>query len=378
MENYTLPDEQKEVAKRILAEQGFNQSQINAMLCDIHSYSEDDARAELNKGAQLNRFFNLLATTYKYSKNLKDFNQDVLKNPRLKIGLSKGQEYLKKQNLYYGQVCAINMYSNDIFTPLLEVKRTPDGFAKIVQDLKQKCFENIKSHSIYRGFEFDEKKILDAINFVVTYSMHKNSRDRMFGYLTQNDLDIVYDEFAALLDNLEEIINGRALLKILDHALKRTLKENIVLFRGVDYYYVRNNIASINEDVAGKQISESGFLSSSLTFGSSFASDNGMVAFRLIVPKGTQALKIMEMSNVVQECEYLLNSCDLYILGETVESFSNDDPSYPKSSPNNRGNAVPNVRRKVYTALVLSKNRDCYNDIAQNCDDTFEETRCLM
>lgn len=366
MEYYNLSENQLETAKKILEKEGFNQQQINAMLFDFQAYDEDDARALIKKNKNINQFFyeNICCDYLLESKTALRYSA-ALKRADVKKIVPDVLKMLRKNNLYFDHAWALHFYSEDEYRPILKLKRNSDNLQSIIKSNKEICCDNIKKICIKNNLNYDENKIEKALSFSFINALNERSYDRLKNYLEKNGLKQFYREFIKFIDSVDGYFFDSQLMEKIDEALKHKIENNVVLYRGVSYRYARENFdPSFEEGEAKRIVEEKGFVSSSLTFGSSMCYMEENVALRLIVPQGTEGLNIMAISNVLSECEILLNSCDLYILGQSVETFYNDDPSYDINSYDNRGTTVSKIRKRVYTALVLSKNRECYNDVA--------------
>ena len=137
----------------------------------------------------------------------------------------------------------------------------------------------------------------------------------------------------------------------LDKALNNQLPYNVILHRAVKKSFIipyLNNSRNFHS-LVGKKVEDKGFTSTSLLYDNSFAPyPDHEIVFKIFAPKGTLGRNLVPYSFYSGEYEVLLNTNDLYIL-DCKEKRDRD------------GN-----KKVVYTALVLSKDRECYKDVGTN------------
>lgn len=202
--------------------------------------------------------------------------------------------------------------------------------------------------------------IKDIKNINFSYTLTKALRNltsdlKEINLTNENFLDELFCSIGFLFD---EGSYKKSVNKINDALTKNRLKENMFLHRVIDIGPYSPKFEDTRPLKRGKFPKEDYINKSifSYTSTSRFKTGTlcGNVNLELIVPKGTQGIDITLLSSFSSEYEILLNACDLYIL-----DYEEQPGQYGYNT------------RRTFTAFVLSKDRSCYNDIAQTKD--FED-----
>ena len=358
MKELPLSEKQQESVRQILIKEGFSDNQIDVMTEPYRRYFDDDAFEITTQTPLVTSFLEFYMQTE--SKPRSEVYRTIPEQIKKQVPLVKG--LLKQSHVNLEQAYAIYLYSKQYYYYALQFKRSETEDKPTHTSLLEETFEKIKQDCKLYGIEFDEKKIKTALLYTAKIYMHKGYQ-KLDDYLENVGIPgALVDRFEKFLFQIYNYQEDRDLIKKIDRALEKPIQHNSILYRGVDEEFAFENYGEPRERFSlGERFEERGFLSTSLTYNASFAPHKDNVVLRLIVPTGTQGLNIVPFSDSRNECEVLLNSCDLYLVdkeqlreSQIIAEETGVPPKMSGLSP----------RKIVYTFLVLSKDRSCYKDLA--------------
>ena len=334
----------------ILESEGFSDAQIDKMLDQYCVYSDVDRRKILD----FDSYSSLLRSIPQQIEHRKEY---IEAHPSLKKTLPSLNHALKRANISMGQAKSIAVYTGHENIEILNIKRIQNDFEKYLEKIQDELLVDLIIASRSCSISLKEEKFKNAIDYIKSLNpFSESSMKKLHVYLKEHKLLTPFkDAFKAFFSKIKNFYVYRGAIADIDQALQNSISQNTVVYRGVTENYIRQNENYYGKytDLIGTKIEELGYLSTSLTFMSSFAKDSCYVCFKIFVPKGSEGLDVFEFSENVQEYELLLNSCDLYVL----------DFYYDKSGFFD-GKQTNIASKPTYVLFLLSKNRECYKDIA--------------
>ena len=366
MEYCYLSTNQLNLAKEILKKEGFNDNQAKIMFDSFKKYNEADANLIINTVPSYRRLIEKLDRIKKDEiKYTAETLPGLLKSTPAKV--KDFHSYLKRAHISQAQAISLNKYSECGYSDILNQKRNPkdyDGYFK-------KSFENlfIDLKDLTPKIEEDA---LDRIEFFLKHLDYLSNHNeyRVCNFLNNNNLSPeAFNRVSKFIKEVRKYFQLKEIIGNMDQALKNSISSNTVLYRGVLKKYIDDNLFNSNTESSINMLHEEGYLSTSYILNRSNADSPTCVALKLFVPKGSEGMDIIPLSENKNECEVLLNSCDMFFLDTSYETYSVHDDysgvfSYTK---------VEN--KLVYNFLVLSKNRECYKylaDTEKNKEDNDE------
>lgn len=358
--NY-FSQEQEKIVRNILQCEGFNSNQIEAMLESYKEYTDYEADEILRKTPSFKNEISsidrrkILNEKYYIQKTSGSLKQDV-------TNMHKFYKFLKRSHLTSDQAISINNYTECKFTKILRKKRKEENVDNFFEIAFDKFMENVHASCKQNNETLNEWQIEKITNFLQTFNYFDDENfDRISNFAKYNNLPknvrLYIENF---VEEISDHLSLRKSIKNLDAALKSKLPSNMILYRGVNQDFIDDPDRPINKNLKwkGSSIEEKGYLSTSLTPSRSFADIPHNVILKLFVPKGTQGLDIIAFSHNQSECEYLLNSCDLFFIDYRPEEYTIYDQY------DNIFSLTHTETHPTFIVLVLSKNRECYNDLS--------------
>lgn len=339
----------------ILVSEGFLPEQIEIMLDSYSLYDDKDREKIVNNDKDDIHLF-----LEKIPARIEEQKKYICNKPTLKKQIENVCDILKRSKVSLSQAKCLTTYSGHENVDILELKRMNNYNAlflkRITKDLLYELM--IDSHSQNFNLLSSNPKFKNAVSFIksLDYS-NPNSDKKLTEYLKQNNLYRLYrHSFNVFYEKLKMFYKYRDDVRKIDKALQNSIPYNTIVYRGVLTFGDINTIGCSSEykDLVGARYEEKGYLSTSLTFLSSFAKSFSEVCLKIFVPKGSEGMDIIPFSKNRQECEILLNSCDLYVL----DYYSNKTGIFD-------GEKTDILEKPTLVLFLLSKNRECYKDIAK-------------
>ena len=352
MKENKLTEQQKERINDILTREGFSQEQKDVILSSFKEFGNH---------------YEFYKNNTNYSNVLNNLSND--KNPSMPIyqqlkmayeaeELQKFCSLLKQKNLTLPDAISLNYYSNNILVS--QIKR--------METAKKNSYLPFIKKDLFEKFDFDEiatKKLNDFLNYIHSLDCNSPEYFKKVVVTASNDefINKYTEEINLYAANYRFYYNALHAIKKLDVALKNQIPYNIVVYRGIKkedlanllnkhkYFFENKNSSSI----VGEKISDDGYTSTSLRYDVCFANRAfKTLCLRILVPKGTQGVDISNFSSYGFEEEVLFNSNDLFL----IDYKYNTD-----------------LNQHFFTAFMLSKDRECYKNIAPklNLENDEEE-----
>ena len=347
-----IPTKYATKIRNILKAENFSDEQIKLMLKG-YTVRDDYDRQNLieNDDDDIHSFLERIPSRVEEQKHF------ITTRPYLKKQLGKLNEILRRSKVFIGEAKSLTAYSGSDNIDILYIKRVDNNYSKYMDKIQHELLLDIIIKLRDCNVNLKEKKFADAISFAQKLNpLDERSFQKLKLYLKSQKLERLYlGAFEPFLRKIASFYNQQLAIRKIDNALKNTICFNTVVYRGVPKYFVENILDGDDNyyELIGQKIEEKGYLSTSLTFLSSFAKDISNCCFKIYVPKGSEGLDITPFSVNRQEYELLLNSCDLYIL-----DYYNDTSGIYDGTKTRISN------KPTFVALLLSKNRECYKDIA--------------
>lgn len=342
----------------ILESEGFSDAQIDKILDDYRVYSDVDRKKILN----FDGYSDLLRVIPQQVERRKEY---IESRPLLKKTLPSLNQALKRANISMGQAKSLTLYTGHDNIEILNIKRIQGDFDKYMDKISDDLLVDLIIASRSCDVKLQEERFANTIQFIKTLNpFSESSMKKLHAYLKEHKLLTPFKEaFKAFFIKIKNFYVYRGVIKNIDQALHNSVSQNTIVYRGVTDGFIRQNpnYHRNYSDLVGTKIEETGYLSTSLTFLSSFAKDSCYICFKILVPKGSEGLDVFEFSENSQEYELLLNSCDLYVL-----DFYNDESG-------TFDGVKTNIKSKpTFVLFLLSKNRNCYKDIAEDSKNDRE------
>lgn len=311
----------------------------------LSSYTTFDSKDELDKENDTN-FTSALACL--------DGNDFETLNKKYKDEFLKFKGYLKNESLSIKQALSVFRYTLFPESILNQKRYNP---REKLENLKNSILQEISFIDAELKLGYNGGDVLSLLQYVEGIW---DKRCYQKEYYDKWEKDVIkYCEehnFSPLIDSIignfmplyHEYIFTQENIKQLEQAMKSQLPYNMILYRGERCSYIEQKLFFQNDFKFNRILrEEKGYTSASLSYQTSFAKHQEyIIAYRLIVPKGTQGLSISKISSFPKEYEVLLNANDLFFIDvdkDFVDEFG---------------------LKKIYiTALVLSKDRSCYKDL---------------
>ncbi len=351
MKKTKLPTKYLTKIRKILKAENFSDEQINVMTDRYLAYDDKDRNLMMeNDQDDFHVFLDRLP------KKVEDRMVAIKKDPYLKNNFSSMTKILKRANITLGQaksLCAYSYYDN---TEILSMKRNASSKEVYLNRITNFLKVELQIKERYSSFAQVDKKFGSTIEFVKGLNpFSEKSKNLINSYLEEKNLKVYKKLFVEYLNSMKDYYKYLETIRDMDEALKNSIPYNTCVYRGVSESFVRTLVKNYDDyySLVEKYFSETGYLSTSLTFMSSFAKERHHFCIKIYVPKGSEGMDITPFSHNRQEYELLLNSCDLYFIDFYLDESTKHDGIETKVGT-----------KPTFVALLLSKNRECYKDIA--------------
>ena len=333
--------------KFLLEKEGFCDEQINVMLGDYIEYEEGSLYSEVcPQHSNLIDYRRIIKTIVEAAHN-GTFKEEIEKIEKLKHleHIEDFYKLLKSSNVTWNDVLALHSYTNysDDILHLQNARESENNTPLYISE-ELSYFSSLS--------QLQEEKFIKFIKNLVSQNDYENLKEKVVAFSNQIDTS-----FPVVYNHVKNIIKTKTKLDKISLTIKKTLKnqiaKNTVLHRGVKQSFLRKILkdeSDINA-LVGKKIEEKGFTSTSLFYNMSFSGRYKYgfpIYMKIYVPKGSEGMDITPYSKYQNEYEFLCNANDLYIFD--VEKDYIDE----------RGN-----KRIMLKCFLLSKDRECYKDIAK-------------
>lgn len=292
----------------------------------------------------------------KYDAILEKLSDGYMMHELDEQGIKKAQirefeKMLEEKNLTADQAKAIYQYSVGS-NMILGVKRGTSVDAiqeQIMSDLE----ESLQGRGVQQEDIEQIKKFVKSVDYQST-TLHENY-DITNQYMQQRDLPTnSYACVRSAIQSMDRCSHIDKTIEQLEDGIGNTkLPKSMKLYRAVKSEYLEKELkdGETIESLVGKKISNKGQTSTSPLYDSSFASlDKYDTVFEIYAPQGTRGSYIAELSAYDSaEQEVLLNPNDLYIIGVQTDVVDKNGKT-----------------KNILQALCLSKDLECYKDIAQS------------
>ena len=332
----------------LLVNEGFSRNQAKMMLSKYtQCQNNEDLSKKSSKVFQAYQYSDVIAELKKPNKKLDNL---------LQTKMAYFKELLKMNNLSTSQAIALNSYAYDSEKILNYKRKIKDKI-----EMMKKAEDDLKCSLDYVDSEKERKSfIIEFLRKTATTSDNKLDVTKAENLIDK--LNFSQEEKLCILGYLTEVSEIQNLdqtIENIDKSVKNQIPYNMVFYRAIncDYLYkifptLLSKLYGNFNDLIGKKIEETGYLSTSALLDSSFAtSPKCDIVFEIFAPKGSQAYDISAFSTVFDyENEMLFNSCDLYIFDCKKIKIENNE-------------------KVKLSCLLLSKERSCYKNIDQELDN---------
>lgn len=339
-----------EKIRKILISENFSDAQIDSMLSSYRTFNDHDRKKLFDRK---NFSYFLDHVPYQIEKR----KEYIETRPHLKQEISPIYKALRRSNITLGQAQSLSLYTGGENAEILSVKRKNGNFHEYVKHISDDLLIDLIVAGRNCNLKLEDPQICDTISFIEDLNpFSENSLKKLQNYLKEHKMfDVFKNPFYTFFMKIKNFFNYQETIKDLDVALQNCVPYNTIVYRGVAHSMIKKNKNFCNDyaDLIGTKIEENGYLSTSLTFMASFARDSYNVCLKILVPKGSEGLEIYDYSQNKQEHELLLNSCDLYVL----DYYDDKTGMYDGIKTNI-------AFKPTFILFLLSKNRECYKNIA--------------
>lgn len=347
MQLESLTKKQNEAIKKILIKEGFDKHQIGVIL---NKYTSFNKMEDLRSGKHNQpRYKEVMCKLYDGAQideleNISEHQDDI----------EKLKGFLKQNKISMQDALSLYDYSTGS-SSILNLKRKMNNLEIYMCELDENLYKNLKKIEKIYAFDCSRENVNRFINFAknIDYNISiEKCKILMHKYINENNLPkVTHSLFMKYVQDLAEYYSVAPTINSLDESLKNQLPYNIILYRAVstDFIFCKNGFSNNFKNLVGKKIEDMGYTSTSMLYETSFARYLGYpIVFKILAPKASQGFNITPISDFHYENEVLLNSNDLFII-DCNENFV-DEKGYKKI---------------LFTALLLSKDRECYRGLSK-------------